>query len=127
MVAFTYRQCLDPPGFIGTDEDQIGFNPSLIERRLIALGAARKNRRTNVAQRPGSGRSVSANAADTAAATGRYRSVVVGAVFLGSRLWHGIFGDPNDYHGDGVKDVVVQVHSGDSTTAIGKTLLVAAR
>ncbi|MET0475379.1 MAG: endolytic transglycosylase MltG [Mycobacterium sp.] len=48
--------------------------------------------------------------------------VVVGAVFLGSRLWHGIFGDSSDYQGDGVKDVVVQVHNGDSTTAIGKTL-----
>lgn len=49
--------------------------------------------------------------------------VVVGAVFLGSRLWHGMFGDSSgDYEGDGVKDVVVQVHTGDSTTAIGKTL-----
>jgi UPF0755 protein len=48
--------------------------------------------------------------------------VVIGAVFLGSRLWHGIFGDSSDYQGDGVKDVVVQVHNGDSTTAIGKTL-----
>jgi UPF0755 protein len=48
--------------------------------------------------------------------------VVVGAVFLGSRMWHGMFGDSNDYQGDGVKDVVVQVRNGDSTTAIGKTL-----
>jgi UPF0755 protein len=48
--------------------------------------------------------------------------VVIGAVFLGSRMWHGIFGDSTDYQGDGVKDVVVQVHSGDSTTAIGRTL-----
>jgi UPF0755 protein len=48
--------------------------------------------------------------------------VVVGAVFLGSRLWHGVFGTSSDYQGDGVKDVVVQVHNGDSTTAIGKTL-----
>ena len=28
----------------------------------------------------------------------------------------------SDYAGDGVKDVVIQVHDGDSTTAIGKTL-----
>jgi UPF0755 protein len=48
--------------------------------------------------------------------------VLVGAVFLGSRMWHGMFGTPSDYQGDGVKDVVVQVHNGDSTTAIGKTL-----
>jgi UPF0755 protein len=48
--------------------------------------------------------------------------VVVGAVFLGSRLWHSLFGTGNDYSGDGVSDVVIQVHDGDSTTAIGKTL-----
>lgn len=48
--------------------------------------------------------------------------VVVGAVFLGSRLWHGLFGSGNDYSGDGVNDVVIQIHDGDSTTAIGKTL-----
>ena len=48
--------------------------------------------------------------------------VVVGAVLLGSRMLHGMFGDPNDFDGDGVKDVVVQVHTGDSTTAIGDTL-----
>lgn len=49
-------------------------------------------------------------------------ALVVGVVFLGSRVWHGMFGTPTDYQGDGVKDVVVQVHNGDSTTAIGKTL-----
>jgi UPF0755 protein len=48
--------------------------------------------------------------------------VVVGAVFLGSRLWHGLFGSGNDFSGNGVNDVVIQVHDGDSTTAIGKTL-----
>ncbi|TPG31472.1 endolytic transglycosylase MltG [Mycolicibacterium hodleri] len=48
--------------------------------------------------------------------------VVVGAVFLGSRMWHGMFGTPSDYDGDGVSDIVVQVRNGDSTTAIGKTL-----
>lgn len=48
--------------------------------------------------------------------------VIVGAVFLGSRMWHGMFGNPSDYQGDGVNDVVVQVRTGDSTTAIGKTL-----
>ena len=49
--------------------------------------------------------------------------VVVGAVFMGSKLWHTVFGSGNDYSGDGVNDVVIQIHDGDSTTAIGKTLL----
>jgi UPF0755 protein len=48
--------------------------------------------------------------------------VVVGAVFMGSKLWHTVFGSGNDYSGDGVNDVVIQIHDGDSTTAIGKTL-----
>jgi peptidoglycan lytic transglycosylase G len=48
--------------------------------------------------------------------------VVVGAVFLGSKLWHTLFGAGNDFSGDGVNDVVIQIHDGDSTTAIGKTL-----
>jgi UPF0755 protein len=49
-------------------------------------------------------------------------AVVVGAVFLGSSMWHGMFGNATDYEGSGVKDVVVQVRNGDSTTDIGKTL-----
>ena len=48
--------------------------------------------------------------------------VVVGAVFLGSKLWHSLFGPGNDYAGEGVNDVVIQIHDGDSTTAIAKTL-----
>ncbi|MEZ0339776.1 endolytic transglycosylase MltG [Mycobacterium sp. pV006] len=49
--------------------------------------------------------------------------VVVVAVFLGSQLWHSVFGGSSgDYAGDGVADVVIQVHDGDSTTAIGQTL-----
>jgi UPF0755 protein len=49
--------------------------------------------------------------------------VVVGAVFLGSRMWHSLFDSSGgDYAGDGVSDVVIQVHEGDSTTAIGQTL-----
>lgn len=48
--------------------------------------------------------------------------VVIGAVFLGSKLWHTLFGTGSDFSGDGVNDVVIQVHDGDSTTAIGKTL-----
>ena len=48
--------------------------------------------------------------------------IVVGAVFLGSRLWHTVFDAGGDYSGDGVSDVVIQIHDGDSTTAIGETL-----
>ncbi|MDT5017037.1 MAG: hypothetical protein QOD39_3197 [Mycobacterium sp.] len=48
--------------------------------------------------------------------------VVIGAVFLGSKLWHTLFGEGDDFSGDGTNDVVIQVHDGDSTTAIGQTL-----
>ncbi|MGH3676249.1 MAG: endolytic transglycosylase MltG [Mycobacterium sp.] len=48
--------------------------------------------------------------------------ILVGTVFLGSRVWHTVFGPGNDYSGDGVSDVVIQIHDGDSTRAIGKTL-----
>lgn len=49
--------------------------------------------------------------------------VVIGVVFLGSALWHNMFGGSgNDFAGEGVNDVVIQVHDGDSTTAIGQTL-----
>jgi UPF0755 protein len=59
----------------------------------------------------------------TGFAVGALIVVVIGTVFLGSRLWHGLFGAGDDYQGDGVSDVVIQVHNGDSTTAIGQTLL----
>jgi UPF0755 protein len=49
--------------------------------------------------------------------------VVVGAVFLGSKMWHAMFAKPTDYEGNGVTDVVIEVHDGDSTTVIGQTLL----
>jgi UPF0755 protein len=45
--------------------------------------------------------------------------VVIAAAFLFSRLWHNWFGD---YSGSGKADVVIQVHDGDSTRAIGETL-----
>jgi UPF0755 protein len=48
--------------------------------------------------------------------------VVVTAVFVGSKLWHTVFGPQNDYTGSGKRDVVIQIHAGDSTTAIGETL-----
>lgn len=46
--------------------------------------------------------------------------IVVAGAFLFSRLWHSWFGD---YSGDGKSDVVIQVHDGDSTRAIGQTLV----
>jgi UPF0755 protein len=48
--------------------------------------------------------------------------VVVGAVFIGSKMWHTLFGGGSDFSGNGVNDVVIQVRDGDSTTAIGQTL-----
>jgi UPF0755 protein len=48
--------------------------------------------------------------------------VVIGAVFVGSKVWHTMSGGDTDFSGDGVNDVVIQIHEGDSTTAIGKTL-----
>jgi UPF0755 protein len=48
--------------------------------------------------------------------------VVVAAVFLGSKLWHTVFGFGDDYTGSGKRDVVIQVQAGDSTTMIGETL-----
>ena len=48
--------------------------------------------------------------------------IVIGAVFLGSRLWHTVFGPGSDYSGEGKSDVVIQIHEGDTTTAIGQTL-----
>jgi UPF0755 protein len=48
--------------------------------------------------------------------------VVIGAVFLGSKVWHTMSGGDTDFSGDGVNDVVIQIHEGDSTTAIGNTL-----
>jgi UPF0755 protein len=54
-------------------------------------------------------------------AVGLLIAVVVAAVFVGSRMWHS-FGTQNDFAGDGKRDLVIQVHAGDSTTAIGETL-----
>jgi UPF0755 protein len=50
--------------------------------------------------------------------------VVVAVVLLGSRLWHSMStAPPTDFTGDGEHDVLIQVHDGDTTTAIGQTLL----
>ena len=62
-----------------------------------------------------------------AAAAGRRRLIallglltlaVLAAIVFGPRL----FSSPTDFTGDGKEDVVIQVHSGDSTTVIAQTL-----
>lgn len=55
-------------------------------------------------------------------AAGALVVVVVAAVFLGSRLWHAVFGAGDDYTGNGKHDIVIQIQDGDSTTAVGETL-----
>jgi len=45
--------------------------------------------------------------------------VLVGAVFLGSKMWHSLFGGGDDYTGDGVNDVVIQIHDRDRPNARG--------
>ena len=50
-------------------------------------------------------------------------AVVLAVVLLGSRMFNGLFGTPTDFSGDGADDVVIQVHEGDSTTAIAQTLV----
>src|SRR5271167_1846925 len=48
--------------------------------------------------------------------------VVLGAVFVGSKLWHSMFGSDDDYTGTGKHDIVIQIQAGDSTTMVGETL-----
>ena len=43
--------------------------------------------------------------------------IVIGAVFLGSRLWHSVFGGGSDYSGEGKTDIVIQVHDLHQWTA----------
>ena len=49
--------------------------------------------------------------------------VVVAAVVVGAKLWHVFSGNEDDYTGSGKNDVVIQIQAGDSTTAVGETLL----
>ncbi len=49
--------------------------------------------------------------------------VAIGVVFLGSKLWHGMTGAPTDFTGEGIDDVVIEVHEGDTTTALAQTLV----
>ncbi|ORV91607.1 aminodeoxychorismate lyase [Mycobacterium interjectum] len=48
--------------------------------------------------------------------------IAVVAVFVGTRLWNTVFGSGDDYTGDGKRDIVIQIQSGDSTTMVGETL-----
>ena len=48
--------------------------------------------------------------------------IMVVVVFVGTRLWNTVFGNGDDYTGNGKHDIVIQVQDGDSTTAVGETL-----
>jgi UPF0755 protein len=48
--------------------------------------------------------------------------VVVAAGVIGFRLWDTLFGTGDDYTGNGKRDIMIQIETGDSTTAIGETL-----
>lgn len=50
-------------------------------------------------------------------------AVVIGLVFVGSKLWHSMTAEPADFSGDGVDDVVVQVHEGDTTAVVAQRLV----
>jgi UPF0755 protein len=85
----------------------------------VAVGPPRRGRSRAERIRAERGRRPRRNARGLA--VGLLVVVVVAAVFVGSKLWH-TFGPQNDYTGSGKKDLVIQVHAGDSTTAIGETL-----
>ena len=85
--------------------------------RPVAVGPSRRSRAARLrAERSRRRRRVARGLA-----VGLLVVVVVAAVFVGSKLWHS-FGPQNDYSGSGKKDLVIQVHAGDSTTTIGETL-----
>jgi UPF0755 protein len=95
-------------------------NPWSRERaEPVAVGPPR--RRISRADRMRTARNRRKRRLAGALAVGLLIVVVIGAVFLGSKMWQSLFSG-NDFTGDGVNDVVIQVHDGDSTTAIGKTL-----
>jgi UPF0755 protein len=48
--------------------------------------------------------------------------IVVAAVFVGSKMWHTVFGTGDDYSGNGKRDIVIAIQAGDSTTNVGETL-----
>jgi UPF0755 protein len=86
--------------------EPVAVGPSRRRSRAERLRAERGRRRRRIAR---------------GLAIGLLIVVVVAAVFVGSKLWHS-FGSQNDYSGSGKKDLVIQVHAGDSTTTIGETL-----
>lgn len=85
--------------------------------RPVAVGSRRRSRAERLRAERGRRRRRTA----LGFAVGLLVVVIVAAVFLGSKLWHS-FGPQNDYAGGGKQDLVIQVHAGDSTTAIGETL-----
>ncbi len=53
--------------------------------------------------------------------TGLLAGMVV-AILFGPALWRNLTGPVTDYRGDGKRDLVIEIHAGDSTTMIGETL-----
>lgn len=97
--------------------------PRLVEGRRaqpVAVGPPRHAMTRSQRMRAQRGRRRRRVTASVALAT--FVVIVVAAVFLGSKLWHSVFGSGDDYTGAGRNDIVIQVHDGDSTTAIGQTL-----
>ena len=50
-------------------------------------------------------------------------AVIAALVLLGPKLWGGLSSTPDDFTGDGDRDVLIEVHQGDTTGAIAGTLV----
>ena len=96
--------------------------PSWRQERVEPMAVGPPRRRRTRADRMREARGRRKRRMASGLALGILVVVVIGVVFLGSKLWHNVFGTGSDFTGDGVSDVVIQVHDGDSTTAIGQTL-----
>jgi UPF0755 protein len=96
--------------------------PSWRQERVEPMAVGPPRRRRTRADRLREARGRRKRRLASSLALGILIVVVLGVVFLGSKLWHNVFGTSSDFTGAGVNDVVIQVHEGDSTTAIGQTL-----
>ncbi len=50
-------------------------------------------------------------------------AIIVAVVLLGGKLWGGLFGSPTDFTGGGERDILIEVHRGDTTSVIAQTLV----
>ncbi|OBA79533.1 aminodeoxychorismate lyase [Mycobacterium sp. 1164966.3] len=92
----------------GRAEPEAVGPPRAAKSRLDRIQAERGQRRRRFAQR---------------LVLGLLVVVVVAAGVVGVKLWHTMFGNGDDYTGSGKQDIMIQIQAGDSTTAIGETLL----